>query len=564
MTADVVNSAAVAPVASDIADARDAVVEPTAAFDQFRQRARALLAAGVPPGAAQGTWGGCVDGARRGAADLFAADSSVTVHPSAVGGGSSPAVPRSFIALARRVVLHSAPGRFDALYALLWRLVHEPGLRHDPLDADLLRLRQMARAVQRDAYKMRAFVRFRPVQDHGATDVTEPAQDVTLHVAWFEPEHDVLEAVAPWFARRFAGMRWAILTPRRSVRWSPGHQRLHFGPGAERAQAPAADAGEALWLTYFRNIFNPARLNLPLMRQHMPRKYWANLPEAAAIADLAAEANERTAGMLAQAAHQSDGATSLQNQELLAPDEQALAPVFTPETRAVAATIKATPITFVARPPPPAPATLGGLHATVQACAACPLSACATQAVNGAGPLRARLMLVGEQPGDQEDLAGRPFVGPAGQLLNQALAQAGLDRGELFLTNAVRHFKHELRGKRRIHKTPGQREAAACRPWLLQEIELVQPIALLALGAIAARALLGPGVTLAEARGRWWPGPGGRPVLVTWHPAALLRLPPERKRDGWRQWLADLRTASHGPWGNADDGEPSKERGTEN
>ena len=97
MTADVVNSAAVAPVASDIADARDAVVEPTAAFDQFRQRARALLAAGVPPGAAQGTWGGCVDGARRGAADLFAADSSVTVHPSAVGGGSSPAVPRSFI-----------------------------------------------------------------------------------------------------------------------------------------------------------------------------------------------------------------------------------------------------------------------------------------------------------------------------------------------------------------------------------------------------------------------------------------------------------------------------------
>ena len=564
MTADVVNSAAVAPVASDIADARDAVVEPTAAFDQFRQRARALLAAGVPPGAAQGTWGGCVDGARRGAADLFAADSSVTVHPSAVGGGSSPAVPRSFIALARRVVLHSAPGRFDALYALLWRLVHEPGLRHDPLDADLLRLRQMARAVQRDAYKMRAFVRFRPVQDHGATDVTEPAQDVTLHVAWFEPKHDVLEAVAPWFARRFAGMRWAILTPRRSVRWSPGHQRLHFGHGAERAQAPAADAGEALWLTYYRHIFNPARLNLPLMRQHMPRKYWANLPEAAAIADLAAEANERTAGMLAQAAHQSDGATSLQNQELLAPDEQALAPVFTPETRAVAATIKATPITFVARPPPPAPATLGGLHAAVQACAACPLSACATQAVNGAGPLRARLMLVGEQPGDQEDLAGRPFVGPAGQLLNQALAQAGLDRGELFLTNAVRHFKHELRGKRRIHKTPGQREAAACRPWLLQEIELVQPIALLALGAIAARALLGPGVTLAEARGRWWPGPGGRPVLVTWHPAALLRLPPERKRDGWRQWLADLRTASHGPWGNADDGEPSKERGTEN
>ena len=548
------------------------VVAPTAAFERFRQRARTLLAAGVPPGAALGAWadaGDAADGAAPDAGDLFAAavPSLPATESIEAANKAIHAVPRAFIALARRVVLHRAPGRFDALYALLWRLVHEPALRHDPLDADWLRLRHMARAVQRDAYKMRAFVRFRPVLDGAAparADAAAEPHDATLHVAWFEPEHDVLEAVAPWFARRFAGMRWAILTPQRSVRWSPRAERLQFGPGAERAQAPAADAGEALWLTYYRHIFNPARLNLALMRQHMPRKYWANLPEAAAIADLAAEANERTAGMLAQAAHQSDGATSLQNQELLAPDEQALAPVFTPETRAVAATIKATPITFVARPPPPAPATLGGLHATVQACAACPLSACATQAVNGAGPLRARLMLVGEQPGDQEDLAGRPFVGPAGQLLNQALAQAGLDRGELFLTNAVRHFKHELRGKRRIHKTPGQREAAACRPWLLQEIELVQPIALLALGAIAARALLGPGVTLAEARGRWWPGPGGRPVLVTWHPAALLRLPPERKRDGWRQWLADLRTASHGPWGNADDGEPSKERGTEN
>jgi uracil-DNA glycosylase family protein len=150
--------------------------------------------------------------------------------------------------------------------------------------------------------------------------------------------------------------------------------------------------------------------------------------------------------------------------------------------------------------------TLASLHAAVQSCAACPIGACATQAVNGSGPLGARLMLVGEQPGDHEDLAGQPFVGPAGQLLDQALARAGLDRGELFLTNAVRHFKHELRGKRRLHKTPGQREATACLPWLLREIELVQPAALLALGATAARALLGPSVTLAESRGRWSPG----------------------------------------------------------
>ena len=560
------------------------VVATTAAFERFRQRARTLLAAGVPPGAALGAWadaGDAADGAAPDAGDLFAAavPSLPATESIEAANKAIHAVPRAFIALARRVVLHRAPGRFDALYALLWRLVHEPALRHDPLDADWLRLRQMARAVQRDAYKMRAFVRFRPVFDGAAparADAAAEPHDATLHVAWFEPEHDVLEAVAPWFARRFAGMRWAILTPQRSVRWSPRAERLHFGPGAERAQAPAADAGEALWLTYYRHIFNPARLNLALMRQHMPRKYWANLPEAAAIGELAATAARRTTDMLAQPAVEaaSGSADMLLNQELLALAPQA------PEANlavnqgarrvcgplpAVGAIAPASaPASASASASAPAPTTLAALHAAVQTCAACPLGACATQAVNGSGPVGARLMLVGEQPGDHEDLAGQPFVGPAGQLLDRALARAPLDRGQLFLTNAVRHFKHELRGKRRIHKTPGQREAAACLPWLLREIELVQPAALLALGSTAARALLGPGITLAEARGRWSPGPGGRPVLVTWHPAALLRLPPDRKREAWRQWLADLRTASHGPSENADDGERRNARATEN
>ncbi|WOP14024.1 UdgX family uracil-DNA binding protein [Ottowia sp. SB7-C50] len=458
-----------------------------------------------------------------------------------------PLVPSAFVALARRVVLHSAPGRFDALYALLWRLVHEPGLRHDPLDAEWLRLRQMARAVQRDAYKMRAFVRFRPVRDDAAPGTNAPNGAGTLHVAWFEPEHDVLEAVAPWFARRFAGMRWAILTPRQSVRWSPSSQRLQFGPGAERAQAPAADDGEALWLTYYRHIFNPARLNLTLMRQHMPRKYWANLPEAAAIGELAAGAMARTAAMLAAGDDGASPVPLLSNKELPALDGHAPGADLALSTSTPARSAVLNPSTAETPALAARHTTLASLHAAVQSCAACPIGACATQAVNGSGPLGARLMLVGEQPGDHEDLAGQPFVGPAGQLLDQALERAGLNRGELFLTNAVRHFKHELRGKRRLHKTPGQREAAACQPWLLREIDLVQPGALLALGATAARALLGPGVTLAQSRGRWWPGPGGRPVLVTWHPAALLRLPePERARV-WALWLDDLRTAAQGP-----------------
>jgi DNA polymerase len=544
------------PDAASAAAESDDVVAPTAAFERFRQRARVLLTAGVPPGAALGAWSDAAGGSTPDVGDLFAAaaaPSPATDHARAANAifETAPAVPRAFIALARRVVLYSAPGRFDALYALLWRLVHEPGLRHDLLDADWLRLRQMARAVQRDAYKMRAFVRFRPVRDDGeaapAND-TDSAEAATLHVAWFEPEHDVLEAVAPWFARRFAGMRWAILTPRRSVRWSPSAQRLHFGPGAERAQAPPADAGEALWLTYYRHIFNPARLNLPLMRQHMPRKYWANLPEAAAIGELAASAAARTATMLAASNGAPPSGYSLSNEELLALDGQAPAPYLTSRMPAACQPAGLHPSAAEAPAFAARHTTLASLHTAVQSCSACPIGACATQAVNGSGPLGARLMLVGEQPGDHEDLAGQPFVGPAGQLLDQALARVGLDRGQLFLTNAVRHFKHELRGRRRIHKTPAQREAAACHPWLLREIELVQPGALLALGATAARALLGPGVTLADARGRWWPGPGGRPVRVTWHPAALLRLPePERARV-WALWLEDLRAVAQEYW----------------
>jgi DNA polymerase len=311
-------------------------------------------------------------------------------------------------------------------------------------------------------------------------------------------------------------MRWAILTPHRSVRWCPDTRQLTDGPPAQRADAPPADAGEALWLTYYRHIFNPARLNVPLMRQHMPAKYWRNLPEAAEIAALVAAAPTRTARMIEQA----PGA------RVVAPR----GPRRNPDH-----------VDDVDQPL----RTLAELSAAVQHCTACPLAQHATQGVSGSGPLRPPLMLVGEQPGDREDLAGLPFVGPAGQLLDQALAQAGIDRAQLYLTNAVRHFKHELRGKRRLHKTPAQREVMACRPWLLREIELVQPQAIVALGATAARALLGPGVKLAALRGQPWPGPGGRPVWVTWHPAALLRLPADERQRTWPMWIADLAHASN-------------------
>ena len=204
-------------------------------------------------------------------------------------------VPAEFLQLCQLVILHRDACRFGLLYRLLWRLQHEPGLRHDPLDANRMQAQQMAQSVRRDMHKMKAFVRFRTVQDEAFK--TRP-ENGPLHVAWFEPEHRIVEAIAPFFARRFTQMRWAILTPDCSVDWDGAS--LRFGPGALKADAPPADAGEQLWLTYYQNTFNPARLKLKAMQKEMPRRYWKNLPEARLISGLAAGAENRCAAMIEQ------------------------------------------------------------------------------------------------------------------------------------------------------------------------------------------------------------------------------------------------------------------------
>jgi len=186
-------------------------------------------------------------------------------------------------------------------------------------------------------------------------------------------------------------------------------------------------------------------------------------------------------------------------------------------------------------------ALLHGRRTLADACRACPLGERATLTVHGEGPIDARLMLVGEQPGDSEDLRGRPFVGPAGQLLDRALAALGWPRESVYLSNTVRHFKYEPRGKRRIHKTPAQQEIAACMHWLDEEIELVRPAALIALGATAARALLQRDVAVMSERGQWFTQPSGRPVLVTLHPSALLRMDIADRDPAFERWLQDLR-----------------------
>jgi uracil-DNA glycosylase family protein len=190
------------------------------------------------------------------------------------------------------------------------------------------------------------------------------------------------------------------------------------------------------------------------------------------------------------------------------------------------------------------PIRLTALRQRAAHCRECPLGVRATQTVWGEGAERARLMLVGEQPGDREDLAGRPFVGPAGHLLDRALQALGWDRGALYITNAVKHFKYELRGKRRMHKTPAQQEILACVHWLQGEIDAVRPAGIVALGGTAARSLLGRPVKVLGERGRWTDRPDGIPVLVTLHPSALLRGEPEQREREFERWVADLRVAA--------------------
>ncbi|HEY0636874.1 MAG TPA: UdgX family uracil-DNA binding protein [Pseudonocardiaceae bacterium] len=190
----------------------------------------------------------------------------------------------------------------------------------------------------------------------------------------------------------------------------------------------------------------------------------------------------------------------------------------------------------------PPDADLEELRTAAAGCRGCPLYADATRTVFGDGPPDAGTVLVGEQPGDREDLAGEPFVGPAGRLLDSALADAGIDRESVYVTNAVKHFKFERRGSRRIHKAPARTEAVACRPWLLAELAVLQPRLVVLLGATAAKSLLGNDFRITEQRGRPLALDDGRPALATVHPSAVLRAPD--REAARRDLVADLTVAA--------------------
>lgn len=449
-------------------------------FEGWRAAARGFALARVDP--ATIVWQMAGD-----APDLFAQEA----QPAAAGAGAF-SVPRAFVELAQMAILHRDPERFGSLYALLVAVLARPERMEDRADPILRRVESRASAVRRDIHKMRAFVRFRAVaEDEGHT----------RFVAWFEPDHHIVRANAGFFIRRFASMRWSILTPDISIHWDG--EELSEGPGARAGDAPGEDPIEHMWKSYYAAIFNPARIKTGAMLSEMPRKYWRNLPEAALIPDLVAGAQAREAAMIA-----------------------------TP------------PKPPRARPAPPGNArgAWTALRDEAMGCTRCPLYRDTTGTVFGEGPVGSPLVFIGEQPGDQEDLAGRPFVGPAGQLLDHALAEAGIDRARAYITNAVKHFKHERRDKRRIHQTPETSEIMTCRWWLERELDLVRPRIVVALGATAARALLGKAVTISRTRGQPIALESGVEAWVTVHPSFLLRVPDAaRKAQERARFVEDLR-----------------------
>lgn len=463
-------------------------------FESWRDAARALLRARVTP--ADVAW---ADGSSE---SLLAA----TPLPPAAAGNDQILVPPQFVEIARLAAHHRDGDRWNLLYRLLHRLTlgGEKHLLEIASDDDVSRLLAMERAVRRDRHKMTAFVRFRKMES------VNGEVDGEYYVAWHRPEHYVVRLAADHFVSRFGGaMRFSILTPDECMHFNGS--ALTFTPGLPRSAAPRDDELEDLWRTYYASTFNPARIKLRAMRKEMPVRHWPTLPETRMIPSLLHEAAARVNAMATTA--------KIKAAELEAQGIGTSAAEFIPPTH-----------------------SLRVLRDASKGCRGCPLCLLGSQAVFGEGPADARAIFVGEQPGDYEDQQGRPFVGPAGRVLDEILEEVGVDRKLVYVTNAVKHFKFEMRGKRRIHAKPSAREVTACRPWLEAEIRQIKPPILVCMGATAAQSLLGRQVRITTDRGRPTQSEWAEWTMVTIHPSALLRIPDEQMKQKARaEFAADMK-----------------------
>lgn len=452
-------------------------------FEAWRAAARLAISHRIPPAEIDWNRAGSLFGGEP--LPDMAGNHEARVHP-------------DFIRLASSAIWHSALERFSLLYQALWRLDRQDGAPLSQTDPLGRKLSLMAQSVGRDIHKMHAFVRFREIPSGG---------DRRSFAAWFEPEHNTLEPGSSFFVTRFADMDWLIATPRLSARFEGS--MLTFEDGGKRPDLPD-DASEALWATYFANIFNPARIKLDAMRSEMPKKYWKNLPETQLIPSMLADAEARVDRM------REAGATQPR-----------------PGAAAVSTRYRSTL---------PAPVDMPkNLHEARQAgmqCRRCGLCEAATQTVWGDGDPHAKIMIVGEQAGDQEDLAGRPFVGPAGQLLRTVMSEAGLNPQTVWLTNAVKHFKYTARGKKRLHQNPNRGEIKRCRWWLGLELAFVRPRITLALGTSSTFALTDDNRPISQRRGTIETGLHGGPVLISWHPSHILRISDQTQQARLRRELS--------------------------
>lgn len=393
-------------------------------------------------------------------------------------------VPRAFIDMCRKVILHSDPMRFALLYRLLWRLQVHPKLLQVSFDSDVAKAQAMIKAVRRDLHKMKAFVRFKEIVMQDGT---------SEFIAWFEPSHHIVEASSSFFTGRFTNMRWSILTPKVCMHWDG--QQINYSAGANKRDAPSDDIGEDLWRVYYRNIFNPARLKVPAMLAQMPKKYWHNLPEAPLIAELIASASQRTVNMIA--AQPTEPQRKVVKYLAKKEDKRA----FTQSKQMTNA--------------------LHEVNQTMLHSYNYPLAVHATQAVLGVGPLLSSVMIIGDQPEEQDDLAGQPLLGPAGQWLNQALQAANLKRSEIYLTHVLKHFKFKLQGRRRVGLMANMADIKPYVPWLLAEIAIIKPRLIVAFGELVARALVGESLNVAIGSGRILKYQDAQLLLID-HPVLMM------------------------------------------
>lgn len=482
-------------------------IEPS--FAVWRHIARALLQEAVAPHEVE--WIEAGESAALLTADgepaFIETETETNANAEPATAPAAPTISRTLLAKLEIAACYRAPDRWAFLYRILWRWTQGQRSVVSAHDADGARLAKRIEEVDKELQQMQALLRFRR---------RDPSLGPPEFVGWFDPRHDVLERAAAHFAKRMGHSSWVITTPYGAAFWDGALLRVDRTTDPEEAltslsstgEAATGDAAEALWLAYYESTFNPDYPCEPALPTDLPVRYWKPPADGNAAPPFAVKP---LAGI--------------------------------PQTAQAAQTGPAESVVSV---PPPEPKPASGVlasrppPASLAACKLCGLWRTKAKPIAGAGPVPAAIMLVGEQPGEQDALSGEPFRGAAGELLDDVLRRAGLERASLYMTNAVKHSKWEMletprqtaqgQAALRVHKTPAPNEVEACGYWLDAELQRVQPRAVVALGATALRALTRQPLSLSEYLGQTLSHDGWL-IVPTYHPAYALRTPDAKLRE---------------------------------